>query len=97
MIHPHDPLGSVSTDGVRAGATIRWLETSGPRFAEYTCVFLTLDDDRVSLNVEGAVSIYLNRQMSFASWQLCKAATRGQILHLKLRIDPVGIALRDDE
>lgn len=96
MIHPADPLGSVSTDGVRAGATIRWLEISGPRYAEHDAVFLERDDDSVTLNVEGSVGIYTDRQISHASWHMCKAASRGTILTLKFRTDPVGIAIGDD-
>lgn len=37
-------IGSVETDGVRAGATKRWLEISGPTYRDTDVVFRRMVD-----------------------------------------------------
>lgn len=87
-----NPIGSTLTDGVRAGATKRWLEITGPTYAETDVVFRRMVDFvEVLLAEEGRVVMLTKRQMSNASWYMCAQARRGDVLNLKLRTDPVGL------
>lgn len=102
MIHQNDPLGAVSTDGVRAGATLRWLEGSGPRYAEVDFTLASRDfaedddsgmgDAAKLIGLDGRARILNPRQMSFASWMMVLDAAIGGRVRLKVRIDPVGQA-----
>lgn len=87
------PYGSTDTAGVRAGATKRWLEISGPTYEEVDVVFRRMVDFvEVLLVKEGRVVMLTYRQMSNASWYMCAQALRGDVLNLKLRTDPVALA-----
>lgn len=86
-------IGTAATDGVRAGATKRWLENSGPTYEDVDVVFRRmLDFVEVLLAKEERVVILTKRQMSNGSWYMCAQARRGDVLNLKLRTDPVALA-----
>jgi hypothetical protein len=84
-------------DAGRAAATKRWLEQSGPRYCAFDLVFLgqflPLGDPHgfMRLRMAEVVCDIRQGQMSYASWQRCLAAHKGDLLNLKIRVDPVAL------
>lgn len=88
MNHPNERH---DWDGIRAGNTIRWLDSSGPRYVPLNFVVVErLDADEFILRDPAGLEIYIGASnMSVASWNtLCQSAD-GDSVNILVRKDSV--------
>lgn len=83
---------SADMDGLRAGATLRWLDNSGPRYLDKSFTVAAQDEDEVRLIPMGGGDGmgFSPAQLSYASWSIASQAAIGRVVTLKIRTDPVG-------
>lgn len=90
MIYRYPTTGEAA--GLQAGATLRWLDQSGPRYREWTVVVMGALDDLVHVDdVERTRHFILSpAKVSIASWYILNQAKRLDTVSILVRIDKVG-------